>query len=165
MTILDWILILLCLGTALCGFWKGAIRIVFGIGGTLAGIWLAVIAGPDLALIFENRFGLSWFATVLGYLLPALACMLICFAAGWGLERTLKAIHLNWLNRLSGALLAGLVAVLVLGALIVVASRFSPTWAGLCERSLFPRYLAELLGPAVPDEPPLEVELDPPTAD
>ena len=47
MTVLDWGLLIVWLGVALCGFWKGAVRIVFGLGGAIAGIWFAAVAGAD----------------------------------------------------------------------------------------------------------------------
>ena len=50
MTILDIVLVIVWAGITLGGFFKGAIRIVFGLGGVALGIWLSVVVGPDLAL-------------------------------------------------------------------------------------------------------------------
>ena len=47
MIFLDWVLLVLWLGITLSGFWKGAVRIVFGIGGFVVGLWLALVAGSQ----------------------------------------------------------------------------------------------------------------------
>ena len=45
-----------------------------------------------------------------GVILPVLLCAGLGLVAGWGFEKTLRALHLGWLNRLAGAGLAGAVA-------------------------------------------------------
>ena len=141
MTILDWVLIVVWLGLALGGFWKGAVRIIFGGGGLVAGIWLAVIAGAQADAAMGEVVGVPWLATVLARLLLVILCAGLCLLAGWGIERTLTALHLSWLNRLFGAALAGAVAVVLLGLVVVVAIRFSPELAALCRDSQVALYL------------------------
>jgi len=143
-TILDWGLLLLWLGVALSGFWKGAIRIVFGAGGALVGLWLALITGADLALWMTELISVQWLAAVLGRLLPILACVALFGVAGWGIDRTLQAMHLGWLNRIAGAVLAGAVAAVLLGVLLVTAVEYSPNWQESCERSLIAPRLVNL---------------------
>jgi uncharacterized membrane protein required for colicin V production len=145
MTVLVWCLVVVWLGLALCGFWKGAVRLVFGIGGAVVGAWLALVAGPDLILLLEQYMGPLWLAAVLGYLLPFVLCLALCLAAGWDLERTITTLKMGWLNRLLGAVLAGGAAAVLLTLLLVTASSFSPTWANLCDRSLLAPYLLSLL--------------------
>ena len=84
MTALDWVLVVVWVGVALCGFWKGAVRLVLGIGGGVAGFGLAVVAGPEIADALEPRIGVGWLAAVLGWLLPIAICVGVCVAAGWG---------------------------------------------------------------------------------
>jgi len=132
---LDWVLLVVWLGVALSGFWKGAIRIVFGIGGFAAGVALAAVAGPDLAAWLGRWIGLEWLAAGLGRVLPVVACVLLGLAAGWGFERTLTALHLGWLNRLAGAVLTGLGGAILLGTLLLVGSQVSPGWAETCAAS------------------------------
>ena len=50
MTIVDWVLIIVWLGLTLGGFWKGAVRIIFGGGCRAVGLFLAVIAGAFVAV-------------------------------------------------------------------------------------------------------------------
>jgi len=145
-TALDWVILVLWLGVALSGFWKGAIRIVFGIGGFVGGVWLALAIGAGLEGRLHGVVGLDWLATVLARALPLVACVLLAVLAGWGIERTLGAMKLGWLNRLAGAALAGLLAALLMGVLLATASGLSPAWAGYCRRSVLAPRLIALVG-------------------
>ena len=77
MTVIDWVLIVVWLGLTLGGFWKGAVRIIFGGGGLAAGLWLAVIAGADAQAALEGVIGIPWIAAVGGR-------VLLVQATGWG---------------------------------------------------------------------------------
>jgi membrane protein required for colicin V production len=152
MTVIDWVLIVVWLGLTLGGFWKGAVRIIFGGGGLAAGLWLAVIAGADAQAALEGVIGIPWIAAVGGRVLLVLLCTGLALLAGWGIEHTLKALHLGWVNRLLGAALAGLVAAFLLGLLVIVAIQFSPELARLCRESqvaLYLLWLSEMLLGAV----------------
>jgi uncharacterized membrane protein required for colicin V production len=129
MTILDWVLLVLWLGIALSGFWKGAVRIVFGLGGVVAGLWLAIVAGPAAERAMAGVLGEGWIASALPRVLVALACVAVFVVAGWGLQRTLEALHMGWLNRLAGAVLAGAVGALLLAAFVATAVQWSPSFA------------------------------------
>ncbi len=141
MTVVDWVLIVVWLGLALGGFWKGAVRIIFGGGGLAAGLWLAVVAGADAQAALEGVIGISWLAAILGRILLVVLCTGLALLAGWGIEHTLKALHLGWVNRLLGAGLAATVAALLLGLVVVVAIQFSPDLARLCNESRVAQYL------------------------
>ncbi len=142
MMILDWILVVLFAGIALSGFWKGAVRIVFGIGGAVSGLWLAATAGGDLAARLEPTVGIGWLALAFGWIIPIALCVAVCLFAGWGVERTLEALHLKWLNRLLGAVVAGGVGLFLLLCLIIAGVQLSPALAELCSQSyLIPRLL------------------------
>jgi len=139
---LDWILLIIWAGMSLSGFWKGASRLVFGIGGLIAGIWLAVGIGPGLTDTLSLQP--HWVSTLVGFLSPVILTVLVFSLAGWGIERTLKALHLGWANRLMGAALAGAACALLLGVLLVLSLGLSPQWKELCRQSLLFPYLARL---------------------
>ena len=80
-------------------------------------------------------------SAMLGRLLLVVLCAGLALLAGWGIERTLTALHLGWLNRLLGAGLAATVAALLLGLVVVVAIQFSPELARLCNESGVALYL------------------------
>jgi uncharacterized membrane protein required for colicin V production len=144
MTPLDWILVVLWGGITLGGFWKGAIRIVFGIGGLLVGVWLALVLGPGLSDRLAESITTPWLVTALGYLIPVVAAALLFGLAGWGIERTLKAVGMGCLNRMAGAALTGAVAAVLLGVLLVMSLGLSPEWAEVVRASLLFPYLADI---------------------
>ena len=84
MTLLDVILAVAWLGVVLGGFWKGAIRIVFSLGGAVAGVWLAVVAHAEVSSRLALWLPWPWLAVVLGWLLPPVACLALAVTAGWG---------------------------------------------------------------------------------
>ena len=86
MTVLDVVLVVVWAGITLGGFFKGAIRIVFGLGGAALGIWLAVVIGPDLAIVLADRVDNRWVASALAYLAPLAVVSLLCLVAGWGID-------------------------------------------------------------------------------
>ena len=141
MTVIDWVLVVVWLGLTLGGFWKGAVRIIFGGGGLAAGLWLAVVAGADAQAAVEGVVGIPWLSAILGRILLVVLCTGLALLAGWGIEHTLKALHLGWVNRLLGAALAGLVAAFILGMMVIVAIQFSPELARLCRESQVAQYL------------------------
>ncbi len=162
MTALDWVLVVLFVGIALSGFWKGAARLVFGVGGLVAGVWVASLAGPDLSAALAGAVRPEWLAAVLGRVLPVVVVALLSLAAGWGLERTLEALSLGWLNRLLGAGVAAVAGGVLMTLLVVSAARLSPTFRELCERSTVGSLMLSMVegsphgAPALVDPPRLE---------
>lgn len=149
MTILDWVLVVVWTGITLGGFFKGAIRIVFGLGGVVLGLWLSVVVGPDLAVGLTGFSNSEWLTLGLAYLIPLVVVALLCLLAGWGMEKTLEALKLGCLNRLLGAALAGAAAAAVLAALLVTAVRLSPELAAIEERSVLLARVQTAMGWAV----------------
>jgi len=149
MTVLDWVLVVIWAGIALGGFFKGAVRIVFGFGGAALGIWLAVVVGPDLAISLTGTVNSEWMVLGLAYLIPFVVVTLLCLLAGWGMEKTLEGLKLGCLNRLLGAVLAGAAAAAVLAVLLVSAVRMSPELAAFEERSALLTRVQKVVGLAL----------------
>ncbi len=149
MTVLDWVLVVVWIGITLGGFFKGAIRIVFGLGGVALGLWLSVVVGPDLAVGLTGRLNSEWLTLGLAYLLPLVVVALLCLLAGWGMEKTLEALKLGCINRLLGAGLAGAAAAVVLAVLLVTAVGLSPELAAIEERSVLLARVRTAMGWAV----------------
>lgn len=166
MTILDIVLVVVWAGITLGGFFKGAIRIVFGLGGVALGIWLSVVVAPDLALSLTGLVNSEWLTLILAYLLPLVVVALLCLLAGWGMEKTLEALKLGCVNRLLGAALAGATAAAVLAILLVTAVRLSPELAEMEERSVLLARVQSVMGLAieVTEDEPQEADA-PATAD
>jgi len=86
MTVVDWVLVVVWLGLTLGGFWKGAVRIIFGGGGLAAGLWLAVVAGADAQAALEGVIGIPWLSAIAGRILLVVLCTGLALLAGWGIE-------------------------------------------------------------------------------
>ena len=149
MTILDIVLVVVWAGITLGGFFKGAIRIVFGLGGVALGIWLSVVVGPDLAVSLTGLVNSEWLTLIMAYLLPLVVVSLLCLLAGWGMEKSLEALKLGCVNRVLGAALAGAAAAAVLAILLVSAVRLSPELAAMEERSVLLARVQAAMGWAV----------------
>ncbi|HSL17583.1 MAG TPA: CvpA family protein [Methylomirabilota bacterium] len=161
MTALDWGLVAVGVGIALAGFWKGAVRLVFGLGGVALGVWLAVVAGEGLGDVLTGVLGDGWLALGLGYVLPVVVVAGLCQLAGWGLERTLEQAKLGWVNRLVGCALSGAAAAVVLSLLLLTAVALSPEVARYEEDSLLLETARRAMGRAAPAQPaaaPAEAE-------
>jgi len=135
MTPLDWVLVVVWLGIALTGFWKGAIQIVFTVGGIAAGVWLALTLGDGLADRLALHVGPGWIAEVLGRVLPLVASAGLAALAGWGLVRTLEGLRLGWVNRVLGFVLAAVAGGILLVVLVSGTAHLSPSWSALVSRS------------------------------
>ena len=145
MSWLDVVLAIIWFGATLSGFWKGAVRIVFSIGGIVGGLWLASLIGADLGDRLLPLVSVEVVASILGYLLPVVVCTLLALVSGWGLERTCEALRLGWLNRLAGAALAGLAAAVLLGVLVATSASLSPACAEAAASSAVASFLLRLL--------------------
>lgn len=154
MTALDWVLVAVWAGIALAGFFKGAVKIVFGIGGLACGGWLAVVVGHDLAGVLSGALNQRWLAVVLGYLVPFVVVSVLCLLAGWGIERALDGLKLGCLNRGLGMVLAGGLAAVVLTLLLVTAVRMSPRLAVFEEKSPLLGRLEAVLDLVIPSDEP-----------
>jgi uncharacterized membrane protein required for colicin V production len=133
----------------------------------VAGIWLAAMAGADAQALVAGVIGVDWMAAVLARLGLVLTCLLLCLIAGWGIERTLEGLHMGWLNRMAGALLAGVVGIILLSLVVGVADRLAPQWDDWTEQSLLTDQLESvsdlMMGPE-PQDAEAEEELSEPAA-
>jgi uncharacterized membrane protein required for colicin V production len=164
MTILDIVLVVVWAGITLGGFFKGAIRIVFGLGGVALGIWLSVVVGADLAISLTGLVNSEWLTLIMAYLLPLVVVSLLCLLAGWGIEKSLEALKLGCLNRFLGAGLAGAAAAAVLAILLVTAVKLSPELAAMEERSILLARVQAAMGWAVETRGNEAQEADAPAA-
>jgi uncharacterized membrane protein required for colicin V production len=156
MTALDWVLVAVWAGITLAGFFKGAIRIVFGLGGFALGVWLAMVTGPELVPLVADAVPPTWLAVAIAHVLPWLVVTVLCAVAGWGMEKTLEALKLGCLNRLLGAAIAGAAAAVVLALLLLTAVQLSPPLAAVGRRSVVLEQVRDVVGggAAAVDPPP-----------
>jgi membrane protein required for colicin V production len=124
----DWIVIaILVLSTAL-SLRRGLVRAVFGIFGLVGGFklagWYYITAGEWI-----NRFGLIGSvsaARIVAFLLIAVVAGMGFEMAGWGVQKTLRAAGLSFLDRTLGVAFGFARGCLIAIALLLVTTNFAP---------------------------------------
>ena len=138
----------------LYGLWKGMVRIAVSIAALVVAFLLASRFQEPVAQWLGKSGVQPTPAAVMAYLAIFLATILAGALVGWGLSKLLKAALLGWADRLAGAAL-GLVAALLAGAFVlhpVVASTQSGR-SGLGASKLAPYVaaVADLANRAAPE--------------
>lgn len=112
MNALDWGLVVLFFAGALIGLTRGLVRIVIGILSLLAAFFFASRWQDGIAQVMVERHVAETPARVAAYLAVFVATMLLGGAVAWVVGKMLKLAMLSWADRLAGAALGLLGAVL-----------------------------------------------------
>jgi membrane protein required for colicin V production len=138
----------------LLGLFKGLARILIGIGALIASFLLASLLHQNLAP------HLPWIESeplrrLAAYLLILVGTLVAGAIAGWLARRLLKAAMLGWADRLGGAAL-GLVAALLVAALVILpVLAYAPAGERALQGSVLAPYVtsvADLATRLVPDD-------------
>lgn len=91
------------------GFLKGFIQELLGLVAVILGILIAKLWGPSMADLVNTWIdGPAWAANLLSYLIVFFAIVIACVLVSKFLGKLVKAISINWLNKLLGAFFGGL---------------------------------------------------------
>lgn len=128
MSKLDIVVIALVLLPAIFGLFKGLVNVAI----TFLGIWGAfVVAGlfaDDVVGWLAPTLGEGPLTAALAYAVVFVAVVLLAGLVGWLVTRSLKALDLQWANRLAGGAI-GLCCGVLLACVLVV------TWASVAPES------------------------------
>jgi len=148
------LLIVACV-LVLVGVMKGLVRILIGLAALVAAFALAARFHKPLA----DR--LSFISLpdeplmLLAYVLIFIGVMLAGAIVAYALRRLMKAAMLSWADRLGGAALGLVVALLFAALLVLPLVAYSPYSDSLLQQSVLAPYVAavaDLASPMVPDE-------------
>lgn len=116
---IDWIYVI-CLAIFLFrGYRKGVILAVFSIIALLAGMAAALkLSGTVAGWLFAPQPRLAWWAPLLVYLLVFFVVAFLVRIVGKVLQKSMEIVALGWFNRLSGALIYGLVWSMIVSVLL-----------------------------------------------
>ena len=127
MEIIDIVILLLVAVGVIQGLMKGAIRQLASIIGLIAGLLLARalfgLVAERLAPVLNTSITI---AQIISFVLIWVAVPLGCSLIASVLTKAFNAIHLGWLNRLAGAVVGALKALLLLGLAIHVLEYIDP---------------------------------------
>jgi uncharacterized membrane protein required for colicin V production len=119
----DVLLAVVVVGCALAGAFWGAVRMAAGLAAAVAAVAAGRFAGAPAARLLTSAPQPGAGAHLAGVALVAIVAAGVVLLAGRGLRRGLVAVHLSCLDRLAGAVLAGVLAVVVLAALLGLAAQ------------------------------------------
>lgn len=115
---------------AVVGFWQGAFKQVANMVGVAAGVVLAILFHKEAAAFVEFLTGVTGSAAAtLAVLVLVIGVPIVLGVLAALLTKLFKAVRLNFLNRLAGALIGGLCyGLLALFARYVIDTFASQTW-------------------------------------
>jgi uncharacterized membrane protein required for colicin V production len=118
MNALDIALIVVLVVPALIGLFKGLVNVAVAFVGLWLGFVVAGLFAPALASALEGWLGTGPLVGVVAYAALFTGTLLAAGLCGWLVTRSLKALDLQWVNRLAGAT-TGLACGLLLGGVLV----------------------------------------------
>jgi len=126
----DWFLVVIVLLSVVAAFRRGIIKVLFSLGGLIAGILLASWNYARLATILDSWISSSIAAQAIAFLAILLTVMVLFTLAAGLVRKTIRAVGLGIFDRLLGAAF-GLVRGLLVGVAVLMAiTAFVPdsTW-------------------------------------
>ena len=141
----DTVLLVVIALLMLVGLLKGLARLVIGVGALVAAVILATRFHPPVAVAIAAAADLAEpVATVAAYAAIFLGTMLAGALVAYALRRTLKAAMLGWADRLAGAVVGLIAALLAAGLVLVPAVGRVPAAESLLRESALAPYVAAL---------------------
>jgi membrane protein required for colicin V production len=138
---LDWLLVLVVAWSAVVALFRGLIREIFGLAGTILGLLLACWNYPSLALWLSRWISSPFAADATAFLLIAIGVLVACTLLGRLVRGTAHTVGLGLLDRLAGTAFGILRGALIGLGIVVTATTFFP--ANLAQNSrLAPYFLA-----------------------
>lgn len=116
--LLDIIILIIILGAAVWGIFKGFVRQITSIAALLLGIWCAFKFSAYLSAQARELLSLTVARETLNIITFAIIFIVVLILShfiGKGIEKIVKFSLLGWLNRLLGFLFGALKAILILG--------------------------------------------------
>lgn len=123
MTLVDWAIVIILLGSVLGGLAQGFFRSVCGLLGLVLGLVIAAWNYGRLGALFLPLVRIPAVANTISFLLIALLVMALIGLIGSLLAKAFKLLGLGWLDGLAGAVFGFFQGALlvVIGILVVVA--------------------------------------------
>ena len=121
------------------GLWRGAIRTAFSIAGLIGGIALAGHYYQPLANVLSSS-GAMW-AKVAAYAIILVATLMVAYIIGWIVAKLVHVILLGWLDRLIGFILGVGIGLLLVAAMLAIASEYLPGVEAIVASSRIARFL------------------------
>ncbi len=132
----DWIILAVLVVSALAGLAQGFFRTVCSLLGLILGVLLADWNYPRVATVFQPMVRIQALADAIGFLLIALAVMVIANVIGGFMKKLFHWMGLGCLDTLGGALVGIVQGVLLVTVCILATVAFLPQTAWLTQARL-----------------------------
>jgi len=133
---LDYVILAIIGLSALSGLSRGALRMATSILALLCGIYAASVYYARAAAVANQdlKTNLS-VSEVIGYVAIFLIVYIAIEYAGSRIIRLIQMIHLNWIDRLAGAILGASIGAILAGLIVVVMTAAMPPDSPLLQNS------------------------------
>jgi membrane protein required for colicin V production len=141
---LNIVIIVVALLSALWGLRQGVIKTVFGIAGLIGGIFLAGRYYGWLAALLSPSGATS--ANIAAYVIILLATLIVASVVGWLVAKLLHVVMLgwlDWLDKLGGFVLGGVIGGLFCAAILAIVSKYYSGAEAVISQSMIAKFLME----------------------
>ncbi|SNS82166.1 membrane protein required for colicin V production [Granulicella rosea] len=142
LTAFDWLLIGVLAWSMIAAFMRGLIRVLFSLGGWVAGI---LLASWNYRLLAPRLLGWAHplaTAQAVAFVLILVGVIILASLLGRLLRKTVSAVGLGFLDRLGGAVFGFVRGCLVGTAIMMLIAAFSPGSDAVAKSTLTPYFLA-----------------------
>ncbi|MDY7018865.1 MAG: CvpA family protein [Chloroflexota bacterium] len=150
---LDIVIVVIGIIFGFLGLWKGAIKAAFSIIGLIGGIALAGHFYQSFANVLSSS-GAPW-AKIAAYAIILIAVWVLVNILGWFIARLVHVTPFGWVDRLIGFILGAGIGLLLVSALLAIASKYLPGMEATIASSTVAKFLMArlpLLLALLPDE-------------
>jgi len=139
MTTVDWIIVMILVGSVIAGIVQGFLRSVFSLGGLILGLVVAAWNYDRIARVVKPILHNEQVSNAIGFILVAFVVAAICTTVGVLLSKVFKKLGLGCLDSLAGALFGFFQGALLVTVFILVTVAFFPDTEWLTQARL-PKY-------------------------
>jgi membrane protein required for colicin V production len=139
LTIVDWVIVAILVGSVLAGIVQGFLRSIFALGGLVVGLVVAAWNYLYVAAFFRRFIKSEDIANAIGFILIAIAVTAVASAIGIVLSKVFKKIGLGCLDSLAGAVFGLFQGAVLVTVFILVTVAFFPETEWLTQARL-PKY-------------------------
>ena len=139
MTTVDWIIVMILVGSVIAGIVQGFLRSVFSLGGLILGLVIAAWNYDRIAHVVKPILHNEQVSNAIGFILVAFVVAAISTTIGVLLSKMFKKLGLGCLDSLAGALFGFFQGALLVTVFILVTVAFFPDTEWLTQARL-PKY-------------------------
>ncbi len=128
LSILDWVIVLVILLSALQAVAEGFVHEFFSLAGVVIGYLIAAWEYPRVAAWYARYTTSPWTAEIAGFFTIFLAVVLLAGLVGRLARWAVQGIGLRWFDRFLGAIFGCIRGVLISAVVVLALAAFAPQW-------------------------------------